>query len=555
MMTPHARLLALGLVLGCGSSTRAVTAGPEDASERALALGTASITGAGLATHIATLASDAYEGRFPGSAGETKTVAYVAAALARLGVEPAPGGYLQAVPLVSTIVAPGAELRLDGGGLAVAWAWGPDFLAATARSEPVALDDVEIVFAGYGIEAPEARWNDYANVDVAGKLVIVLGGDPGMTTGSPALFEGKAMSYHGTTMAKKAAAARHGAAALLVLRADGEAGVPWDTLAMGARAAKLDLAQPGEVVPVAGILREDRAAVLFGGAAGLDRVKLDAARAGFRARTLPQRARLRIAAMRSPVTSHNVVGWLPGSERPDEYIIYVAHWDHVGVRPDLAGDRIFNGAVDNATGTAALLELAEAYAKLPARPRRSIVFLATTAEEQGLLGSRHYVNAPLFPLAGTVGVINMDALFPFGRTGGMTVVALGASELDGYLAAAARAVGRTLQADGNPEAGAFFRSDHYPFAEKGVPALFAVGNPSEAPTETVKEQDFIEYVTRRYHQPADEFDPRTWKMEGIVQDVVTFFRAGYALAQSDAFPTWRDGHPFRRLRDEMRPAR
>ena len=547
---PPCSLLALA---ACAAAPAPAPAVPADSTADPLAPALATIRGEDLAAHVRTLAADEFEGRFPGTPGEVKTVAYITAHLARLGIRPALGGsYLQPVPLVAGAVAPDATLRVRGRGGALELRWGDDHLLASPASAPlVELGERELVFAGYGIVAPEYGWDDYGELDVRGKIVLALADEPG---DDPARFEGKAASYYGTPWHKGQVAAARGAAALLEIRRDEVGGVAWSTLALGARAPKIRLDHaPADRPALQGLLREARAAELLALAgARLDELRAAAARPGFRAVPLAASASIRLETRRDALTSHNVVGILPGARRPDEYVVYTAHWDHVGTRPGLRGDAIFNGAVDNATGTAALLELAEAFAALDPPPDRSIVFLATTAEEQGLLGARHYAEHPVFPLRATVGVINMDALFPFGATAGMTVVGLGSSELEDHLARAARAVGRTLHPDPAPELGAFFRSDHYPFAEKGVPAIFAVGGPTPAGGEAAL-RPYEDYVTTRYHQPGDEFDPATWDMAGIVQDVEVYLRTGAALAEDVGFPNWRPGHAFRARRDAMRP--
>ena len=516
-----------------------------------------------LARHVQVLASDRFEGRFPGSPGETKTLSYISAAFARSGLVPAvDGDFTQEVPLSRATPDVGGRMRLHPA-IAKAGektktlselAWGPDFLAGVTPATPeLHLEGLPVVFGGYGIVAPEYDWDDYANVDLRGKVVIVLGGEPG--TPEDARFEGRALTHHGTSNGKVEAAAARGAKGLLVLRADGEGGLAWDTLAIGARAPKYALRGSNEEAALAfrGLLREDRLARLLEGAGTkLADLQRAANGPGFVARPLPFQLDVDLAASYESTRSHNVVAVLPGRTRPDEYLVYTAHWDHVGTRPELEGDTIFNGAVDNATGIAALLELAEAYAALPEPPERSIVFVATTAEEQGLLGSQWYAENPVFPLARTVGVVNIDALFPFGAFDSMTVVAPGASELDEYLARAAEAVGRTLHADPMPELGAFFRSDHYPFAVHGVPALFAVGGPGpETSADSPQLARFEDYLTRRYHQPADEYDAATWDMAGIRQDVEIFFRLGCELANSTDMPNWRPDHAFRAKRDAM----
>lgn len=547
----------LVLATACTTHPAPATTPPQPADPLAGALAT--IRAGDLVAHVRTLASDSFEGRFPGTAGEAKTVAYISAQFARLGLAPAiEGSYLQPVPLLAATVDPDSSLTLRAGGKALPLRWGPDVLMASPVGAPqVDLRQLDAVFIGHGIVAPEHGWDDYKGLDVTGKLLITIADEPRQGD-DPAFFAGKALSVHGTRAHKEELAARRGAAALLEIRPDDHGGVAWDTLAIGARAPKYLLAAPGTPrTAVGGIVREARVRELLAlspGGHDLERLRAAAARPDFSPVPLGLTADVHLTTASQPVTSHNVVGLLPGRTRPHEYVLYTAHWDHVGVRPSLPGDNIFNGAVDNATGTAALLELAEAFIALPARPERTVVFIATTAEEQGLLGARHYAEHPLLPLRDTVGVINMDALFPFGATRGMTVVGLGSSELEPLMASAAGTVGRALYPDPNPELGAFFRSDHYPFAEKGVPAIFAVGGPAFDPAagETVDLSRYEDYVTHRYHQPGDHYDPQTWDMAGIVQDVVVYFRTGEGLANSSQFPNWRPEHPFRARRDAMR---
>ena len=336
--------------------------------------------------------------------------------------------------------------------------------------------------------------------------------------------------------------------------------MPWEVIAQGARLPHQQLADPEgpPKVRLQGLVPREglRAALDEAAAAALDEAVTAAARDGFRARPLPLRLSASLRREVEAMTSHNVVGILPGAERAQEHVIYTAHWDHVGRDPMREGDGIFNGAVDNATGTAALLELAEAFASLPQPPARSVVLVATTAEEQGLLGATWYAEHPVMPLADAVAVINMDALFPFGEMPGMTVVGLGSSELEGIMADAARTVGRRLVPDPSPELGAFFRSDHYPFAHRGVPAIFAVGGPSDDPAadQSALIGRFTEFVQRRYHQVGDEYDPATWDMAGIVQDVTIYFRTGYAIAMDERRPQWNPGTPFRARHEALRAA-
>ena len=578
--SPRLASLAAGLasVLTASCATAPSGETSTDAVDPRLAAGVASVTGDELAAHVEVLASDAFEGRFPGTAGEARTVAYLSAAYARAGLEPLVGGsFLQPVPLRETRVAVRRELALSGDDEReltfpedVLW-YPPPEGHATGGGASGGLRDAPVFFAGHGVVAPEHGWDDYAGLDVRGALVVALWGDPPAPEDDPTRFEGAGLSPHGTRAAKAAAASARGAAALLLVHAQERVGVGFELLADHAVKPSYTLADGSEGTPATSS-GEDDPGLLQGTlpgpgldallvAAGHDAAAVRAAAdagdtAGF---ALPWTATVELATSRRDVVSHNVVGWLPGSERPDEVVVYTAHWDHVGLRatPDAAGDRICNGAVDNATGTAALLEIAQAFGGLATPPERSVLFLATTSEEQGLLGAEHYAAHPLVPLEDTVGVLNMDALFPFGETKGMTVVAMGSSELEQPLAVAAAAVGRRLYPDPSPELGAFYRSDHYPFAKRGVPALFAVGGPAHDPDvgETVSFERFVDYVTHRYHQPADEYDPATWDMAGIVQDVRTFFHTGWLLARDERFPNWVEGSEYRPLRDAMRAGR
>lgn len=510
------------------------------------------INGPDLARHVEVLASDAYLGRFPGGTGEARTVAYLSAGFARAGLHaPYDGGYLQEVPLASLLVDRASTLavRRADGARAEHFAFPDDvLLGGLAAGGHDALHDSPIVFVGHGIHAPEQGWDDYADVDVRGRTVLVLWGEP------EAFGDGG--SHHGTLFGKRLAAAELGATGFLLIPEAGPDALPWSLFADHATQPSHQIA--GKPTPlgklIRGTVREERARALL----ALADLELDALRAEADAapasRELPLRADFDVHAASEPVITHNVVGVLRGSERPEECVVYTAHWDHVGQREENGDDHIFNGAVDNATGTSALLELARAFGALDTPPARSIVFLATTAEEQGLLGAHYHAENPLFPLGRTVAVINMDALFPFGETKGLTVVGAGKSELDAYLEAAAEAVGRRAYPDPMPEQGAFFRSDHYPFASRGVPATFAVGGPAQDPDagETVDVQRWYEYVGEHYHRPSDEYDAERWDMTGIVQDVRGYLHAGWRLANTRAFPNWLPDSEFRALRDAQR---
>ncbi|MCH9688707.1 MAG: M28 family peptidase [Deltaproteobacteria bacterium] len=566
MNTPRARFIASCLALGglLSASGCRHGAGPSAPAEDADPLQAAvdGIRAEDIANHVRVLASDAFEGRFPGSAGEAKTVAYISAHFARHGLEPAvDGSYLQSVPLVSVTLADQTTAQLTGAdGQARALRVPEDIVIGSASPRArVELADAEVVFVGHGIVAPEFGWDDYAQIDVRGKVVLVVPGDPGPARDDATFFEGRALTLYGTRSHKAEQAAQRGAVGLLTLHDDDGVGVPWKVLAQGARRPHQQLDRDDGPATVAIMGSIPRAGLM----AALDEVsrerfeqaRLSAGGQAFTPHPLPLRLSASLHRDVESIVSHNVVGIIRGATRPDEHVIYTAHWDHVGRNDDRPGDGIYNGAVDNATGTAALLELAEAYAALPGPAGRSVVLVATTAEEQGLLGAKWYVDQPVLPLADAVGVINMDALFPFGRSLGMTVVALGSSDLDTYMDAAARTVGRRLYPDPAPEYGAFFRSDHYPFARRGVPAIFAVGGPSPDAPDAAQVERFVEYIQTRYHQVGDEYDASTWDMAGIVQDVTIYFRTGHAIAMDDHRPQWTPTSPFRARHEALRAGR
>lgn len=512
-----------------------------------------SITGEDLARHVATLAADEFAGRAPSTEGEVKTLDYLESQLRRTGVEPVNGSYRQPVELLSKTVA-GTPTVVFAGPAEMQMDHGSEILIGPGAIAPrVAIEEAQVVLAGFGIAAPEYGWNDYAGVDLAGKVALVFLGEPDWEK-DETLFEGRALSYYGTNESKRAEAARRGAAGILYVHDQARIGYPWEVLTANAHKPKYDVERDAGPEPVlTGALSRPAAERLLA-AAGLDYAEqLAAADAGkATATTLGMTLTTEFEVDIARSTSYNAVGLVRGRTRPDEVVVYTAHWDHVGVNDNAEGeDKIFNGAVDNATGTAALLEVAEAFARLDEKPDRSVLFIATTAEEQGLLGAYYYVENPLFPLESTAGVLNLDALFPFGEQGGMTVVGLGSSELEHYLVEAAKTYGRKVTPDSTPEVGAFFRSDHYPFARKGVPAIFAVGGPRDP--ENIPEDilaRYQDYMTNGYHKPGDEYDADTWDMAGIVGDARIFFQAGLALAEDTRFPNWVWGHPFRPLRDQ-----
>jgi Zn-dependent M28 family amino/carboxypeptidase len=515
-----------------------------------------SITADDLSKDTQLLASDDFEGRGLASDGETKTIYFLRDEFQKIGLEPGNGAsYFQDIPMVVTTADPAARLEVvEAGKQAIAFVYKEDFVAETLRvAEETALAGSEMVFAGYGIVAPEYNWNDYEGLDIRGKTVVVLVNDPGYATQDPALFNGRSMTYYGRWTYKFEEAARQGAAGVFIIHETEPAAYPWGVVQNGWTGLQFNLVREDNNMSrcaAEGWLHLDAARKVFA-LAGLnyDEVKGTAAKRGFKAVPLGLRASLTLKNTVRNVTSKNVIARLPGSERRDETIIYESHWDHFGKNPALEGDQIFNGAVDNATGTAALLELAEAFRKLKPAPARSIVFLAVTGEEQGLIGSEYYATHPVFPTAKTVSVINMDALNIYGPMKDITVVGYGLSDLDRYIEAAAQEAGRTVNPDPTPEKGSYFRSDHFPFAKQGIPAVYPSGG-----TDSVahgKEWTLAQrekYTAEKYHKPSDEFDPG-WDLSGAVDDLRLLFKVGYRLAMETTFPNWKEGTPYKAKRD------
>lgn len=525
--------------------------------------GLAAITAETIRDHVAILASDAYGGRFPGTVGEDSTLAYLERRFRALGLEPiVDGSYRQKVPLVRRTVLPTPEVRLswvgeDGGsGRATlpTLRWADDLLiGSTGLDEQLTVTGAEMVFVGYGISAPELNWDDYAGIDMRGKVALVLSSDPGRAPGDTTLFGGRAVTHYSLTQTKQESAARHGAVGLLTMHDQEIVSYPFSLLTAAAGRGKLDLVAGPNALPkpaLGGALRKEIVQELLR-AAKLDPDELMAAAGhrGFTARPLgiALDVSARIKVERSE--SFNMLGLLRGGTHPDEVVVYSAHWDHVGIGVPVEGDSIYNGAVDNASGTAALLTLAKAFRALPELPARSILFWATTCEEQGLLGSYHYADNPVIPLKQTVALINMDALFPFGPVDAMVVTGYGQCELEDLLVPATAPEGRVVIPDDSPEAGAFYRSDHYPMAKKGVPVIFAVGNPKDDSNAELMGR-FIDYVQTSYHRPSDELTD-AWDLGGIVQDVRSYYRLGHLLATGDQWPNWRVTSEFRGSRDAM----
>jgi Zn-dependent M28 family amino/carboxypeptidase len=505
--------------------------------------------------HVAELASDAFSGRKPSTEGERRTVAYLVEEFRRLGLKPGnAGSFEQPVPIVEHTFGSDATLHIGTAALAY-----PDAAVIGTRRllSEAAIADSEVVFAGYGVVAPEYGWNDYAGLNVRGKTVIVLINDPGFERGDPNFFRGRAMTYYGRWTYKFEEAARQGAAAVLIVHETEPAAYPWEVVRNGWTGPQLGLQAAGsgpERAMIEGWITRD-AADSIARQAGTDfaSLKQAAGRNGFQARSLGLRATAKVRAAIRRSVSPNVVAVLPGTDLAAETVIYCAHWDHLGM--SLAGaDRVFNGAVDNATGVAGLLAIAEAFATSRQRPRRSVMFLAVTAEEAGLLGSEHYALHPIVPLASTVAVLNMDAIAFGGPTRDVTVVGSGSSELEAYLARAAARQQRVLVPEPTPEKGFFYRSDHFNFAKVGVPALYiklGIDDVEKGRAAGAARDD--EYYAVRYHKVGDEYRAGVDDLRGGLQDVQLMHWVGAELTAEAGFPNWHPGNEFRPIRDRSRP--
>ncbi|MGH8077014.1 MAG: M28 family metallopeptidase, partial [Lysobacter sp.] len=455
---------------------------------------------------------------------------------------------------------PATVLKLEVNGQPRELKFGPDMVIGTRTGQAeVKLDASELVFVGYGVNAPEQGWNDYAGVDVKGKTVVMLVNDPGFHAQDAKLFEGKRMTYYGRWTYKFEEAARQGAAAALIIHDAEGAAYGWEVVKNGWSGPVFDLLpkdDPDARLPVQGWLTGDAARALFGDLGhALDDLYNAANKPGFK--PIPLAAKLSVD-LRSTIVqkaSRNVIAMLPGSKRADEAIVYMAHWDHLGKHEGETGDNIYNGAVDNATGVAGVLEIAEAFVKQTPPPERSLLFIAVTLEESGLLGSQYYVAHPTVPLNKTVAVVNLDAMPVIGKARDMTVIGYGSSQLEDILKKIAAGQGRVLRAEATPEDGFYFRSDHFNFAKVGVPALYAKGGSDLIDGGVVAGQTAqVDYRDNRYHKPTDEFGP-TWKLDGVMQDIEALYGVGRELAGSEQWPTWHAGNAFRAAHDRlMKPA-
>ena len=557
-----ARLIPLASLLFIACSALA------DPPDPALRSALASIRPERVLDHIKVLASDAFEGRGPGTPGEEKTVAYLTNQLRSIGLKPGnpDGSYVQSVPLVgfrATSVAGSIELA----GKTLELKSPDDWVAVSRRqADEVRVDNSAVVFVGYGVVAPEYGWDDYKGADVRGKTLVMLVNDPPVPDPAdpakldPKFFNGRAMTYYGRWTYKYEIASTKGAAAALIVHETGPAGYPYSVVVGSRSRENFDIAADGGDAPrtaiEAWITLEKAKEICAAGGHDFDALKAAARRPDFRPVALNAKARMAVTTVHRTVKSSNVVARLEGADPTlkAESVIFTAHWDHLGREPALKGDQIYNGAADNASGTAALLELARAFTKVSPAPKRSILFLSVTAEEKGLLGAKYYAEHPLYPLATTLADINIDVINLWGRTRDVVSVGLGQTTLDDLLVEAARGQGRVVTPDPEPEKGFYFRSDHFEFARQGVPALDAKGGTDyrdRPPGYGQKKRD--EYTQNDYHKVTDEVKP-DWDLSGAVDDLKLLLEVGYRITEGSTRPQWKPGSEFRAKRRAPAPA-
>jgi Zn-dependent M28 family amino/carboxypeptidase len=525
-----------------------------------------SITSEELMRHISRLGSDEFEGRAPGTQGEETTVNYLERILKKAELAPGntDGTYIQKVPLVGITTNQDTGLKIKTADKNFNLKFGEDFVARTVRVVDKTSLDADMVFVGYGVDAPEYGWDDYKGMDVRGKVLVMLVNDPPVPDPrdssklNPKMFGGRAMTYYGRWTYKFEIAAQKGAAGIFIVHETVPAAYPWAVPRGSFSVENFDLVSKDNNmsrVNIEGWITNERARELFSTVGmSFDAMKKAAIRRDFKPVDMKAHAKLTIESTIRRIDSKNVVAKLEGSDPrlKDEYVIYTAHWDHFGISlPDAKGDKIYNGALDNASGCASVLEIAKAFKALPKPPARSILFLFVTAEEKGLIGSKYYAENPLYPLAKTVANINIDGVNQWGRTKDITVVGLGNSTLDDVLREAAATQGRVLRPDAEPEKGFYYRSDHFNFAKQGVPALdpdSGVDYINKPAGYGAKKRD--EYTANDYHKPSDEVKP-DWDLTGAIDDAQLMFMVGFKVANTVKYPEWSPGTEFKAKREAM----
>jgi Zn-dependent M28 family amino/carboxypeptidase len=563
--------VALTLLLGAAAcskqegpkTTQPPAAAPAPAAQVAVSA-LPKVDPAKILEHIKVLSADDMAGRAPGTAGEDKAVGYIESQFKAIGLQPGnpDGTYIQKVPLVGITGTDRQPLTFTKGTRRLELKWKDDVVAWSKHMAPLAsVQQSDVVFAGYGVEAPEYNWNDFKDVDVKGKTIVVLVNDPQIPDPAnpsaldPKLFNGKAMTYYGRWTYKFEEGARKGAAAVLIVHDTPTAGYGFNVV-QGNLGEKFSLAAPNknmDKATVEGWITTEAAKKLFAMAGqDLDALKRQALSRDFKPVPLGVQASIAIANTLRTIDSRNVVARLDGADPAlkSEYVVYSAHWDHLGVGEPVKGDKIYNGAVDNASGVGTVLEIARALKQAPPA-KRSFLFLMVTAEEQGLLGSEYYSLNPLYPLAKTAAAINVDEINPWGRTKDLAVVGLGNSDLDDSLRAAAAEQGRTLLPDPDPEKGFYYRSDHFNFAKQGVPALDPSMHPGvtfvDKPADWQKKMK-EDWENNIYHSPQDQVQP-DWDLSGAVEDAQLFIAVGYRVASAETLPEWKPGNEFKAKRD------
>jgi Zn-dependent M28 family amino/carboxypeptidase len=522
------------------------------------------ITPDGLLAHIKVLASDEFEGRAPGTKGEELSVKYIADQFRQIGLKPGnpDGTYMQEVPLAGIKSEPRMSFII--GDKTIDLKYADDFVASSARLQSqIKIDKSDVIFVGYGVVAPEYSWDDYKGIDVRGKTLLMLIGDPPVPDPKDPsklddkMFKGKAMTYYGRWTYKYEIAAQKGAAAAIIIHETEPAAYPWQVVRSSWGKENFELDNPNknmDAVSARAWITVDVAKKLLGDCGhDFDALKKSAIKKDFRPVPLSGKANVEIKQQIRSFKSHNVIGKLDGSDSRlrEEYIIYTAHWDHLGRHLELQGDQIFNGAIDNASGVASVIQIGAAFMKLNPPPKRSVLFMATTAEEAGLLGAKFYAEHPLYPLEKTLADINIDGVNPWGKSHDLEDLTNRNSTLDDLLAQAAARQGRVMKLSSEPEKGGFYRVDSFEFAKAGVPVLHLargiqiIGKPPE-----YGKQKRDEFVAKHYHQPSDEVDP-SWDLSGAVQDVQLLFEVGYQVANDDKFPEWKAGSEFKAKRDAM----
>jgi Zn-dependent M28 family amino/carboxypeptidase len=504
------------------------------------------------------LSSDAFEGRAPATPGEEKTIAHLIAAFQKAGLQPGNNGtWTQDVPVVEMETDPSATLTLRDtkNAAPLSLTYGKDMVVWTKRQvQSIGLNNSDLVFVGYGVNAPEWNWNDYAGLDVRGKTVVILVNDPGFANDDATLFNGKAMTYYGRWTYKFEEAARQGASAALIVHETTAASYPWAVVTSSWTGGQVDIDYPDKGlarVAVEGWITTDAARqVMARGGRDFDALKAAANVRGFKPVSLGQNASIVLSNKIRTSKSRNVVGVLPGASKPEEHFLYTAHWDHLGRCPaDETGDDICNGALDNASGTAGLIALAQAFGAQKKKPARSVMFVAFTAEESGLLGSQWFAQNPSVPRHKMVGGINMDGLSMFGRTENVVVIGGGKSELEPLLVKYAKKQKRVVEPEEKPEAGSFYRSDHFPLAKVGVPMLYADGgNRLRGKAADAGKKLSEDYTAKRYHKPSDEFSD-SMDFKAAAEDIDLFYRIGNDVANSSNWPNWYPTAEFRAARD------